>query len=117
MSTTDTRLSDVLAGREDNYLLPFYWQHGGDQHKMIPEQLARIRGSGCRAVCVESRPHPEFVGPGWWHDMDLILDTCKRLGMRVWIFDDKHYPTGSPPARSSAIPNCAPGCSSSATSM
>lgn len=94
MSTTDTRLSDVLAGREDNYLLPFYWQHGGDQHKMIPEQLARIRGSGCRAVCVESRPHPEFVGPGWWHDMDLILDTCKRLGMRVWIFDDKHYPTG-----------------------
>ena len=94
MSTTDTRLSDVLAGREDNYLLPFYWQHGGDQYRKIPGQIARIRESGCRALCVEARPHPEFAGPTWWRDMDLVLATCERLGMKVWILDDKHYPTG-----------------------
>ena len=35
------RLDDVLSGREANYLLPFYWQHG-DHTEKIPEQVARI---------------------------------------------------------------------------
>ncbi len=90
---TDTRLLDVLSGREENYLLPFYWQHG-DHAAKIPEQIARIRATGCRALCVESRPHPDFCGPGWWRDMDLILAECERLGMKVWILDDRHFPTG-----------------------
>ena len=90
---TDTRLTDVLNGKEDNYLLPFYWQHGNHTGK-IPEQIARIRQSGCRALCVEARPHPEFCEAGWWRDMDIILDECRKRDMRVWILDDKHFPTG-----------------------
>lgn len=90
---TDSRLNDVLHGREGNYLLPFYWQRG-DHYDKIPEQVARIRASGCRALCVESRPHPDFCGEGWWRDMDAILAECGRLGMKVWILDDKHFPTG-----------------------
>ncbi len=89
----DLRLSDVLSGREDNYLLPFYWQHGNHREK-IPEQIERIYSSGCRAVCVEARPHPDYCGDGWWADMDVILDECKKRDMRVWILDDKHFPTG-----------------------
>ncbi len=87
------RLEDVLNGREDNYLLPFYWQHG-DHHDKIPEQIERIRKSGCRAFCVESRPHKDFCGEGWWRDMDLIISEAKKRDMKVWIFDDDHYPTG-----------------------
>ena len=88
-----SRLHDILSGREDNYLLPFYWQHG-DHTDKIPEQVARIAASGCRALCVEARPHPDFCGPGWWRDMDVILSECRRRGMKVWILDDKHFPTG-----------------------
>ena len=29
------RLKDVLEGKEENYMLPFYWQHG-DHHEKIP---------------------------------------------------------------------------------
>ena len=86
-------LSDVLQGREDNYMLPFYWQHG-DHHEKIPEQIERIYQSGCRALCVESRPHKDFCGPGWWADMDVIISECERRGMKVWILDDDHFPTG-----------------------
>ena len=89
----DSRLQDVLAGREDNYLLPFYWQHGNHRDR-IPEQIERIRASGCRALCVEARPHPEFCNEGWWGDMDVILAECEKRGMKVWILDDKHFPTG-----------------------
>ena len=87
------RLTDVLEGREDNYMLPFYWQHG-DHTATIPEEVERIYKSGARAFCVESRPHKDFVGPGWWRDMDIILAQAEQRGMKVWILDDDHFPTG-----------------------
>ncbi len=31
-----------------------------------------------KGVCVEARPHPDFVGDGWWKDMDFILDKAKE---------------------------------------
>ena len=89
----DKRLWDVLNGKEANYLLPFYWQKGDHTH-LIPEQIQRIYDSGCRAFCVEARPHPEFVGAGWWRDMDVILAEADKRDMKVWILDDDHYPTG-----------------------
>ena len=88
-----TRLDDVLNGREGNYLLPFYWQHG-DHYETIPEEVERIYASGARALCVESRPHKDFCGESWWRDMDLILAESKKRGMKVWILDDDHFPTG-----------------------
>ena len=87
------KLADILSGRENNFMLPFYWQHG-DHHETIPEEVERIYRSGCRALCVESRPHPDFVGPDWWRDMDLILAEAKKRDMKVWILDDDHFPTG-----------------------
>ena len=90
---SNSRLHDVLHRREDNYLLPFYWQHGTHRDR-IPAQIRRIRDSGCRALCVESRPHPDFCGPDWWADMDIILAECEKLDMKVWVLDDKRFPTG-----------------------
>ena len=89
----DVRLYDVLAGKEKNYLFPFYWQHGDHTH-LIPEQIQRIYDSGCRAFCVESRPHPDFVGDTWWRDMDIILEEAEKRGMKVWLLDDDKFPTG-----------------------
>ena len=89
----DKRLSDVLSGKEENYVFPFYWQRGNHTH-LIPEQIQRIYDSGCRAFCVESRSHPDFVGESWWRDMDIILAEAKKRGMKVWLLDDDKFPTG-----------------------
>jgi len=86
-------LKDVLSGNEDNALLPFYWQHG-DHTEKIPSQIERIAHSGCRAICVEARPHKDFGGEGWWRDMDLILSEAQKRNMQVWLLDDDHFPTG-----------------------
>lgn len=88
-----SKIHEVLAGNEDNYILPFFWQHGEEEH-VLREEMARIHESGIRAVCVESRPHPDFLGPKWWEDIDVIMDEAKARGMRVWILDDDHFPTG-----------------------
>ena len=87
------KVNEVLNNKENNFMLPFYWQHG-DHYETIPLEVERIYNSGCRAFCVESRPHKDFAGDLWWRDMDLILSEAKKRGMEVWVLDDDHFPTG-----------------------
>ena len=87
------RLIQALENHPDQYILPFFWQHGEDA-ALLREGMQRIRESGIGAVCIESRPHPDFLGEKWWHDLDTILDEAKRLEMKVWILDDAHFPSG-----------------------
>lgn len=86
-------LLDVLQGDEGNYILPFFWLHGREE-KIIRKYMEKIQQTGIQAVCLESRPHPDFVGPQWWQDMDIILEEAKKRNMKVWILDDSHFPTG-----------------------
>jgi hypothetical protein len=92
-SNMNKTISRLLGGNEDNHLLPFFWQHGEDE-AILRKYVNVIHDANCGAFCVESRPHPDFCGPKWWADMDAILDEAKKLGMKVWILDDSHFPTG-----------------------
>lgn len=87
------KLKDVLQNKENNFMMPFYWQHG-DHYETIPQEIESIYNSGCRAFCVESRPHKGFVDEPWWRDMDLILSEASKRNMDVWLLDDDHFPTG-----------------------
>lgn len=89
----DKKLIEVLQNQYDNYILPFFWQHGEDDEVLI-EELEKIYQSGIRAVCVESRPHEGFCSDEWWEDLDLIISEAEKRGMKVWVLDDKHFPTG-----------------------
>lgn len=82
-----------MEKQSKNYIFPFLWMHGEDE-TVLREYVNVIYNSNIRAFCVESRPHPDFCKDGWWHDMDIILDEAKKLGMQVWILDDSHFPTG-----------------------
>jgi hypothetical protein len=86
-------LKEVLQGKEENRIAPFFWQHG-ESDEALKEEIDAIEQSGIRALCVESRPHEGFGTQSWWEDMDLILSECKKRGMKVWLLDDKHFPTG-----------------------
>ena len=87
------KIDTVLRDRQGNYMLPFFWQHGEDE-ATLRDYMRAIYDSNIRAVCVESRPHPDFAGPTWWRDMDIILDEAAKREMKVWILDDSHFPTG-----------------------
>ncbi len=88
------KMIEVLEQKESNYILPFFWQHG-EEETVLRKHMQVIYESGIYAVCVESRPHPDYVGPQWWHDLDIIMDEARTRGMKVWILDDAHFPTGS----------------------
>lgn len=82
-----------LENQEGNYIFPFLWLHG-EPEEVLRCYMEAIYNCGIRSVCVESRPHPDFAGPGWWRDMDIILEEARARGMKVWILDDSHFPTG-----------------------
>lgn len=82
-----------LLKKNRNYIFPFFWQHG-ETEAVLRDYMRAINEANIGAVCVESRPHPDFAGPGWWRDMDIILDEARKRGMKVWILDDSHFPTG-----------------------
>lgn len=89
------KISALLSGQETGKenIFPFLWVHG-EPEETIREYMEAVHRANIGAVCVESRPHPDFLGPQWWHDMDVILDEARRRGMKVWILDDSHFPTG-----------------------
>ncbi len=87
------QLQECLEGRHGNYIFPFFWQHGEDDATLIRE-IDAIYQSGIRALCVESRTHEQFCEDGWWHTMDVIIDACRTRDMKVWLLDDKHFPSG-----------------------
>lgn len=87
------RIKDVLDGTYENYIMPFLWLHGVEEN-ILRNCVAKIYECGIRAMCLEARPHKDFIGNGWWHDLDIILDEAKRRGMKIWILDDSHFPTG-----------------------
>ncbi|MBQ7839354.1 MAG: hypothetical protein IJ390_02545 [Lachnospiraceae bacterium] len=89
----DIRLTENLNGKQHDYMAPFLWLHGEDISQVL-EELQHIYDSGIRSVCLESRTHEGFAGPQWWEDMRAIMDWCRKMGMKVWILDDKHFPTG-----------------------
>ncbi len=100
----DKRIEDILNNREDNFILPFYWQKG-DHTDKIPMQIQEIYDSGCRAFCVESRVHPDFIGDGWWRDMDIILKEAQKRDMQVWLLDDDRFPSGHAVGRVKEFPD------------
>lgn len=93
MTQRSAKLERLLQGEMGNYVFPFFWQHG-EPEAVLREYMKAIYDANLRSVCIESRPHPDFAGKGWWHDMDIILDEARMRGMKVWILDDSHFPTG-----------------------
>ena len=89
----DQKVKKLLENKGGNYIFPFFWQHG-ESEEVLREYMKVIWESNIRAVCVESRPHPDFLGEKWWKDMDVILDEARKRDMKVWILDDSHFPTG-----------------------
>ena len=91
--SNQTKLQQCLEGKQESCILPFLWLHGEPKERVYEEILA-IRNSGARQFCAESRPYEGFCGEQWWEDFGFILESARALGMRVWLLDDRHFPTG-----------------------
>ena len=84
---------EVADNKSGNYIRPFLRMHGEGKERVLDE-LHKVADCGIREVCVESRPHPDFMGNLWWEEMDAIMEAARENNMKVWLLDDAHFPTG-----------------------
>ncbi len=66
------KVKRLLQDQQDNYIFPFFWQHG-EEESILREYMQKIDEANMKAVCIESRPHPDFCGAKWWDDMDVWI--------------------------------------------
>ena len=87
------RVIENLENKNEHYLYPFFWQKGQSNEK-LKEYIDQMREQGIYNICIESRPHPEFLEEGWWNTMDFLIEEAKKNDMKIWILDDAKFPTG-----------------------
>jgi len=77
-------------------LYPLLWLHGAPQETEaeIRREIQAMSDAGCGGFIIESRPHADYLGEGWWHDVAFCLNEAHRRGMEVWIFDEEFFPSG-----------------------
>ena len=72
---------------------PLVWLHGTESAERLREYVGRVDESGQGVFTAESRPHKDWLGPGWWRDLRILVDEAKRRGMKVAFFDDYWWPS------------------------
>ena len=72
---------------------PLFWLHGTETEARLREYVGRVDESGQGILTIESRPHIDWMRAGWWRDVDIVLDECKKRGMKVMMFDDYWWPS------------------------
>jgi len=77
------------------FVQPLFWLHGDESKERLELLIDKMAESGCGGFVCESRPHNDFLGEGWYRDLDICLQAAKKHNMKMWIFDEKWWPSGS----------------------
>ncbi|MBO7654286.1 MAG: hypothetical protein J6U40_05140, partial [Kiritimatiellae bacterium] len=72
---------------------PLFWMHGTETPERLREYVERVDESGQGILTIESRPHINWMRPEWWRDVDIILDACRKRGVKMMVFDDYWWPS------------------------
>ena len=78
------------------FIYPLLWLRGEDNETedVIRNEIRIMYEAGSAGFVVESRPHKDYLGNGWWRDLGICVDEAKKSGMKIWIFDEEYYPSG-----------------------
>lgn len=73
---------------------PLFWLHGDESRERLEMYVGKVAEGGNGSFTAESRPHQDWLGPGWFRDLSICLEAAKKHGLRMWIFDEKWWPSG-----------------------
>ncbi|MBI5385436.1 MAG: hypothetical protein HZA90_12225 [Verrucomicrobia bacterium] len=72
---------------------PLFWLHGDESKERLEMYVAKVAEGGNGSFTAESRPHKDWLGEGWWRDLGICLEAAKKHGLKLWIFDEKWWPS------------------------
>lgn len=73
---------------------PLFWLHGDESAELLSGYVDKVAEGGNGCFTAESRPHADWLGPGWYRDLAVCLEAAKRNDLRMWIFDERWWPSG-----------------------
>ncbi|MFJ6633632.1 glycosyl hydrolase [Streptomyces sp. NPDC091376] len=84
--------------RRDSRPTVYWYWNGPVTHELIDRQLADLRDKGMYEVVVfpydNEDMKPVFFSEEWFDVVGHVIEEAERTGMRVWIFNDNHFPSG-----------------------
>lgn len=72
---------------------PLFWLHGDESKERLEFFLDKVAEGHNGSFCAESRPHNDWLGPRWFSDLDICLQWAKKNDLKMWIFDEKWWPS------------------------
>lgn len=80
--------------QKENRIYPFLWLKSEEECVVI-ENINAIYQSGARGFCIEARGYTAgFGSERWFALLERIFSRARELGMKVWLLDDRHCPSG-----------------------
>lgn len=73
---------------------PLFWLHGDESKERLEMYVEKVAEGGNGCFTAESRPHVDWLGEGWFRDLGICLEAAKKHGLKMWIFDEKWWPSG-----------------------
>ncbi|MGW0009815.1 glycosylhydrolase-like jelly roll fold domain-containing protein [Streptomyces tendae] len=84
--------------RHDSRPTVYWYWNGPVTPELVDRQLADLRSKGMYEVILFSFDNaemsPVFFSEEWFDIVGHVLRTAERTGMRVWLFNDDHFPSG-----------------------
>ena len=72
---------------------PLFWLHGDESQERLEAEIDKVAEGGNGCFTAESRPHSDWLGPGWFRDLGICLEAAKKHNLKMWIFDEKWWPS------------------------
>ncbi len=91
-ATLEQQFRDLpMSARRDTG--PLFWLHGDESPERLNEILDKVAEGGNGSFTAESRPHRDWLGEGWYRDLEICLDAAKRHDLKMWLFDEDWWPS------------------------
>jgi hypothetical protein len=72
---------------------PLFWMHGDETKEQLEKELQNIVDGGNGTFTAEPRPHKDWLGEGWYRDVDICLQFAKKNNLTMIIYDDWWWPS------------------------
>lgn len=72
---------------------PLFWLKKEDDSVFL-EGLQQLKNVGINECILEARPYPDWLGEKWFNTLRTLFDFAEKNSMRLWLFDDVHFPSG-----------------------
>ena len=72
---------------------PLFWMHGDETKAQLEGELQKVVAGGNGIFTAEPRPHKDWLGEGWYRDLDICLQFARSNDLRMIIYDDWWWPS------------------------